>query len=538
MVVVPGIKIPLDSPAELAVELAVRRLRLHPSQVDVSCVIKSSIDARRRDAICLVYSIGLKLKGGEVSEERAVKEAGDPQISLRRTDGSALECSYGSRRLKYRPVVVGFGPAGIFAALVLARNGYHPLVLERGAAVEERVRIVEHFWTSGRLDSRTNVQYGEGGAGTFSDGKLTTRIHDPRCDFVLAELASHGAPEEILYKSKPHIGTDRLRQVVASLRQEILRLGGEIRFLTCMEELEGDRQGVHSLHVAFQGGREEIPASAVILAVGHSARDSFQMLQRRQLEMEPKAFSVGVRIEQLQSEIDKGLFGSLAGHPALGRGEYQLSLRRGDRGVYTFCMCPGGMVVPSSSEERGVVTNGMSEFRRDRPNANAALVVSVDSRDFGSDALDGVRFQRTLEQAAYEAGGGGYQAPAQDVASFLRGERGLNLGRVEPSYPLGVVPWDFGRLFPPAVDRMLREGLAVFERRLHGFGSSDAVLTGVETRTSSPVRILRGASLQSEQMPGLYPCGEGAGYAGGIVSAAVDGIRCAQAIMAEYAPLE
>ena len=361
MVIVPGIKIPLDSPAELAVELAAKRLRIRPGQVANSCVVKTSIDARRRDDIGLVYSIGLELTGGAASEEAAVRGSRDAQISIRQRSRGALVCSYGSRKLEHRPVVVGFGPAGMFAALVLARNGYPPLVVERGAAVEQRVQAVERFWTTGQLDSRTNVQFGEGGAGTFSDGKLTTRINDSRCDFVLAELAAHGAPEEILYKAKPHIGTDRLRQVVASIRKEILRLGGEIRFLTCMEELEGDRQGVRSVQLECGGGREEIPVSAVILAVGHSARDSFQMLRRRQLAMEPKAFSVGVRIEQLQREIDRGLFGGYAGHPALGKGEYQLSLRKGDRGVYTFCMCPGGMVVPSSSEEGGVVTNGMSE---------------------------------------------------------------------------------------------------------------------------------------------------------------------------------
>ncbi|MBP0963627.1 MAG: hypothetical protein J6Q99_04970, partial [Oscillospiraceae bacterium] len=359
----------------------------------------------------------------------------------------------------------------------------------------------------------------------------TTRISDPLCRYVLEEMVAFGAPAEILKKAKPHVGTDRLRQVVTSIRKEIIRLGGEVRFNTCLTDImttqDGRICGCNTNH-------GPIETEAIILAPGHSARDTFEMLGAKNIPMSSKPFSVGVRVEHLQSEIDKALYGAMAGHPRLPVGEYQLSLRQNDRAVYTFCMCPGGVVVPASSEDEGVVVNGMSYFARDGRNANSAMVVSVDSRDFGSGILDGMYYQRSLEQAAYQMGGGRYTAPAQDVGSFLKGTAGLKQGRVEPTYARGVAQGDFSKLFSNDVYYMLQDGLRSFDRRLSGFAAADTIMTGVETRTSSPVRVQRGENYQSEKLVGLYPCGEGAGYAGGIMSAAVDGLRCALALIGQY----
>lgn len=526
MVVVTGVRIGINQGEQAAIEKAVAELGVRESDVKNAYIIKASVDARRRTNMSMVYSVGLELAA---DESGAVKRADKPAVTLREEQEYTL--TYGKQTLQNRPIVVGFGPAGMFAGLLLARSGYCPLILERGGDVDARVHAVEGFWQSGTLDTSTNVQFGEGGAGTFSDGKLTTRIGDPRCAWVLRELVRFGAPGEILYKAKPHIGTDLLRGIVKAIRQEIQSLGGEIRFCTQLEDIGITQGGVQSV----TAGGELIPAQAVVLAVGHSARDTFELLLSKQLALEPKPFSVGVRIEHLQSEIDKGLFGEFAGHPALGKGEYQLSHRRGERAVYTFCMCPGGTVVPAASEDGGVVVNGMSEFARDKANANAALVVSVDGRDFGGSPMAAIEFQRGLERAAFAAGGGGYKAPAQTVGEFIKGRTGLETGKVQPSYALGVKPANMLDLFPQYITDMLRLGLLVFDGKLSGFAARDAVLTGVETRTSSPVRILRGESGESVSAGGLYPCGEGAGYAGGIISAAVDGLKTAESIIAKYA---
>ena len=398
--------------------------------------------------------------------------------------------------------------------------------------VDARIRAVEGFWKSGTLDVKTNVQFGEGGAGTFSDGKLTTRIHDPRCGYVMEQLARFGAPAQTMRRAKPHIGTDKLRMVVKNIRREIERMGGEIKFGMQVEDLLMKRGKL----VGLIADRQPIACDQLILAVGHSARDTFEMLMQRQIPMVAKAFSVGVRIEHLQSVIDRGLYGNYAGHPALDKGEYQLSYREGERGVYTFCMCPGGIVVPSASEPQAVVTNGMSEYARDGKNANSALVVSVDQSDFGAGPMDGIAFQRSLERAAFSAGGGRYAAPGQTAKSFLDETRPALPNLLEPTYTLGVRPYPLKMLFPSQINRMLENGLRRFERRIPGFSGADAFLTGVETRTSSPIRILREEDFQSPALKGLYPCGEGAGYAGGIVSAAVDGVRVAQQIIGRYAP--
>ena len=525
MILVNNIKTPLGTPEEAAVELVLKGLRIGRGEVKEAYVSKSSLDARHPPKIFIVSSVAVRLFSGEEAAAARCKDA------VYKPDAS-FSVQHGSERLPGPVVIAGYGPAGMFAADLLAREGYRPFVLERGYPVEERVKAVERFWREGTLDPACNVQFGEGGAGTFSDGKLTTRINDPLCGYVLERFAAHGAPAEALRRAKPHIGTDLLRGMVASMRRELLQHGGEVKFSTRLSGLSVKNGQLTS--VTTDNG--PLPAGQLVLAIGHSARDTFQMLAKLGLAMEPKPFSVGVRIEHLQADIDRGLYGGMAGHPALPPGEYQLSLRQGDRAVYTFCMCPGGFVVPASSAEGEVVTNGMSEYRRDQANANAALAVSVDSRDFGGGVLDGMVFQQRLEREAFAMSGGGYQGCGADVGSFLVGKPGLSIGRVVPSYSLGVAAADFDALFPREITRMLRTGLRAFDRRLPGFAGEDAILTGVETRTSSPVRILRGDGLEALGVKGLYPCGEGAGYAGGIMSAAVDGVRAALRIIAQYAP--
>ncbi len=527
-IIISSLRISLHQTTEDALELAKQKLGIAQSQIEKASLVKTSIDARRRE-IFLVCSVAVELSDPS-REAPLVKKLRSPFITLHQE--APLSISYGETGLQSRPVVVGFGPAGMFAALLLARSGYRPIVLERGAPMEERIGAVEHFWRQGILNTQTNVQFGEGGAGTFSDGKLTTRIHDSRCSFVLKTFVQHGAPEEILYQAKPHIGTDKLRGIVTSIREEIRSLGGEILFHTCLTGFAVSRGKISAV---LTNGKQ-IPAQVVILAPGHSARDTFSMLLGQGVLLEPKPFSVGVRIEHPQAMIDRALYHGFAGHPLLGPASYQLSLRQDGRAVYTFCMCPGGVVVPAASEEQTVVVNGMSEYARDRENANAALVVSVDPSDFGSSPLDGMDFQRQLERRAFQMGTGSYRAPAQGAVNFLEKKPGFSKGHTVPSYALSIQESELHALFPDKINEMLETGLRAFDRKIKGFAGNQAVMTGVETRTSSPIRVTRGEDGQAPGLEGLYPCGEGAGYAGGIMSAAVDGLRQAQAVMERYRP--
>lgn len=519
-IIVSEIKIAPGEPKEKAFEKAFSVLKIKSSEAKSASVSKVSVDARKKDRVSLVFSIAVSCE----NEEKIVEKVKQKNIVLRKT--APVNIPVLKSQPTSRPVIIGFGPAGMFAGLYLARAGARPVIFERGAKIEERTAAVENYWKGGMLNEKANVQFGEGGAGTFSDGKLTTRINDPRCDFIIEEFQKHGAPEEILSKAKPHIGTDMLREVVKNIRKEIISLGGEIHFLSKVDDL-GIKNG--KIVSVFSEGMEFLTEN-VIIAAGHSARDTFAMLNTKGVLMEAKPFSVGVRIEHLQKDINRAQYGNYAENPALWAAEYQLAHHVGNRCAYTFCMCPGGYVVPSADREDAIVTNGMSCFARDGKNANSALVCSVSPEDFGGDPFKAMEFQHDIEKKAFEIAGG-KKAPAQTVNAFLNG--GISrFGKVEPSYARGVDDQKLETLFPSEITSVLKEGILAFDKKLRGFADGEAVLTGPETRTSSPVRIVRNSeSLEALGIEGLYPCAEGAGYAGGIMSAAADGIRCAEKVL-------
>ncbi|MBM4163529.1 MAG: FAD-binding protein [Lentisphaerae bacterium] len=529
MLRVHDIHLPLDhAPDDIAVAAA-RVLGVKPGALQQWVVRRQAIDARRKNAVTLTYSVDVVV----ANESRLLQAAASPQV-VASPDESYHPASPGTAPLQHRPVVVGTGPAGLFAALTLAQAGYRPIVLERGRPVPQRCRDVEAFWNGGALDPHSNAQFGEGGAGTFSDGKLTTLINDPRCRKVLEEFVAAGADPSILVSAKPHLGTDRLRAVVVAIRQRLESLGASVRFEHQVTGLDLDQQQLR--RVRLQTG-ESLPAQVCVLAIGHSARDTVAMLHHSGLRLTPKPFSVGVRIEHPQALIDTAQYGRFAGHPRLGPADYKLAYHAPHgRSAYTFCMCPGGEVIAAASECGGIVTNGMSASARDRVNANAAVLVGVTPADFPGDSpLSGFDFQRQWESLAFALGGANYCAPAQRVGDFLRGVPGTQFGRVTPSYTPGVRPADLRGCLPPYVADTLRAALPQFGRRVAGFDLPDAILTGVETRSSSPVSMPRSESGESS-IGGLYPAGEGAGHAGGITSAAVDGIRTAEAIIARFAP--
>ncbi len=518
--------------AELGEELNAKRLSaraLKMSEKDIAHarIVKKSVDARDKGDIHFTLSLDVVLsKTPKFLPKFAAEREPEPEWLVKPDE----------RLPENPPVVAGLGPGGLFAALTLAKRGLKPIVLERGRDVHTRRRDVARFFSSGELDESSNVQFGEGGAGAFSDGKLNTGIKDPRCRFVLSTLYQFGAPEEILYDAKPHIGTDRLPEVVMRIREEIIRLGGEVRFSSTLTDIITDRnRAVGVRYTSSDGKTVELPCSAVLMAIGHSARDTFEMLAKKGILMERKPFSIGARIEHSQEWLNKCQYGAAHSHPSLGAADYKLSAKASDgRGVYTFCMCPGGTVVAAASEKGGVVTNGMSEYARDYENCNAALLVDVRTDDFPEEAgvLAGVEFQRKWEAKAFEIGGGDYKAPAQLVGDFLKNIKSKHGGGVQPSYKPGVCWTRLSECLPEFAVSGIREGILAFDRRMRGFADNSGVLTGVETRSSSPVRILRDAKTFECSVKGIFPIGEGAGYAGGILSAAVDGIRVAEAALA------
>ena len=534
---VGGIRVPLDATDEDILKKAKDKMKRAGILLPTLHfrLYKKSVDARHRDDICFVCTV---LAEGKMPSALC-SEAKLKKADARLLKEEALNPTYGNEPLRARPLVVGMGPAGLFAALLLARNGYAPILIDRGASVEERVLDVASFRESGVLNTESNIQFGAGGAGTFSDGKLITRINDPRCGFVLETLHEFGAPEEIITRAKPHIGTDLLRQVVSAILGEICRLGGELHYHCRMDDFSELADGTLSVRTSLG----DIRCGAMILAPGHSARDTYFRLLEKSFAIEPKPISVGVRAEHLQSDIDVALYGRFAGHPNLGHAEYSLSDTRTGRGVYTFCMCPGGEVVAAASEEGGLVVNGMSDHARSGPNANAAVAVSIHCEDIepvnGSVALGAIEFQRRIERAAYAAGGGDYVAPVMTLGDFMSESRGSEPSRIQPSYRSGNVKVsDFSSVFPRFVQDSLRYGFASFGKKLRGYDDPDAVLTAAETRTSAPLRILREpTSLTAIGHDRIYPCGEGAGYAGGITSAAVDGVHSAMSLMERFAPL-
>lgn len=527
MIRLTGIKIPISEEQREAIKKAIiTKLRIGPKDLIDFKIFKQSIDARKKDMIYFVYSVDVQVE----NEKRLVKKV----KGLSQTPD--LDYKYvtpGTTPLHNRPIIVGTGPAGLFCGLILAEMGYKPLLLERGKDVENRTKDVETFWETGKLNTESNVQFGEGGAGSFSDGKLTSLISNLRCRKILETFVDHGGPEEILYSQKPHIGTDILKRVIKNIRERIIELGGEVWFNSKVTDLHIEESRIKGLYV---NGDQYLASDVVVLAVGHSARDTFEVLNEKGVKLIPKPFAIGARIEHPQEMINKVQYGQFHENKNLGAADYKL-VHHSSKGrtLYTFCMCPGGEVVAAASEENKVVTNGMSYFARDKENANSAILVGVEPADFLSDhPLSGVEFQRKWESLAFELAGKDYSAPAQLVGDFLKNRPSKEIGNVRPSYKPGITLIELKNCLPTYVIETMQEGILHLDQKIKGFAREDAIITGVETRSSSPVRMERKANYESINIEGLYPSGEGAGYAGGIVSAGVDGIMVAEAIVSRF----
>lgn len=531
MLRVSNIKLNIDDNKSKIKSSLLKKLKIKETDLIKYFIYKESVDARKKGKIDFVYTVDVVVK----NEDKLIKKKLKDVVEIKQREYVGVES--GTEKLQHRPVVIGSGPAGLFASLVLAQRGYMPIMLERGLDVDNRTKDIDNFWVDRKFKNNSNVQFGEGGAGTFSDGKLTTRIKDKRCSFILEEMVKAGAPKEIIYSGKPHIGTDILKNVVKNIRNTINSLGGEIRFNSKLENVIIEDGKVNAIIV----NKEEIPCENLILAIGHSSRDTYEMLYKNNIFMESKAFAIGVRVEHLREMIDKNQYGKYAGHPRLKAADYRLTYttKNSNRSVYSFCMCPGGEVVAAASEEGLLVTNGMSYYSRDKDNSNSAIVVSVTPEDFeGNTPLKGMEFQRRYERLAYKLGGENYNAPVQLVEDFLKDKNSSKLGAVKPSYKPGYEFKNISECLPNYVVDSLKEGFSSFDNKIKGFASNDAILTGIETRTSAPVRITRNENLESISLKGLYPAGEGAGYAGGIISAAVDGVKVAENIIKTYSSLK
>ncbi|HAU8296572.1 TPA: hypothetical protein I7159_04105 [Vibrio vulnificus] len=527
MIRLTELRLPLDHEEGALLEAITAKLDIPAEQVLSFSMFRRGYDARKKTNIQLIYTLDIEVAN---QDKLLAKFSKDPHVR----ETPDMEYKYVAQapaNLTERPIVIGFGPCGLFAGLVLAQMGFNPIIVERGKEVRERTKDTFGFWRKRTLNPESNVQFGEGGAGTFSDGKLYSQVKDPNFygRKVITEFVAAGAPEEILYVSKPHIGTFKLVTMIEKMRAKILELGGEIRFSTRVDDIHMEDGQITG--VTLSNG-EELKSRHVVLAVGHSARDTFEMLHERGVYMEAKPFSVGFRIEHKQSMIDEARFGPNAGNPILGAADYKLVHHcKNGRTVYSFCMCPGGTVVAATSEEGRVVTNGMSQYSRAERNANSAIVVGISPEiDYPGDPLAGIRFQRELESNAYRLGGENYDAPAQKIGDFLKGRDPSALGDVEPSFTPGIKLTDLEKALPPFAIEAIREAIPAFDRKIKGFASEDGLLTGVETRTSSPVCIKRDKEYQSVNLKGFYPAGEGAGYAGGILSAGIDGIKVAEAV--------